>query len=163
MKEAMVNFFGEYAALLVFLHVISTVVWIGGMIAVRVAVHPSLQGIDDPKLKLGKTLEIVGRLFNLVIPFIVILIVTATLMAVGLGFKGTDLYWLVHVKEVIWTVMAINFIYMYIRRRAAQKLFDAGNLAEAKAKVAPFPNLLLPINIVLGIGAIFAGVTLRGF
>ncbi len=163
MKEIMVNFFVEYAAVLVFLHVISAVVWIGGMIAVRVAVHPSLQSIDDAKIKLGKTLEIVGRLFNLVIPFIIILIVTATLMAVGLGFKGTELYWLVHVKEVIWTVMVINFIYMYMQRRKAQKLYDIGDLLGAKMHVSNFPNLLLPINILLGLGAIFAGVTLRGF
>jgi len=163
MKESMVTFFGEYAAVLVFLHVVSAVVWIGGMIAVRMAVHPSLQSIEDGSIKLGKTLEIVGRLFNLVIPFIMILIATATLMAVGLGFKGTDLYWLIHVKEVIWTVMVINFIYMYIQRRKAQHLYDAGEFAGAKTHISKFPNLLLPINIILGLGAIFAGVTLRGF
>ncbi len=159
----MVNFFAEYAAVLVFLHVISAVIWVGGMIAVRLAVHPSLQSIDDGKVKLGKTLEIVGRLFKLVIPFIMILIVTATLMAVGLGFKGTELYWLVHVKEVIWTLMVINFIYMYMQRAKAQKLYDTGELQGAKKLISKFPNLLLPINIFLGLGAIFAGVTLRGF
>lgn len=163
MKESMVALFGEYASILVFLHVVSAVVWVGGMIAIRVAVHPSLQGIEDPKIKLGKTLQIVGRLFNLVIPFIVILIITATLMAVGLGFKGTELYWLVHVKEVIWTVMTINFIYMYMRRAKAQKFFNAGDLPAAKAQVALLPNLLLPINIVLGLAAIYSGVVLRGF
>jgi uncharacterized membrane protein len=163
MKEFMVNFFTEYAALLVFLHVISAVIWVGGMIAIRVAVHPSLQSIDAPKIKLGKTLQIIGRLFNLVIPFIIMLIITATLMAVGLGFKGTDLYWLVHVKEVIWTIMTINFTYMYIKRKRAQKLFDSGDLAGAKMNVSNLPNLLLPINIVLGVIAIFSGVTLRGF
>jgi len=163
MKELMVNFFTEYAALLVFLHVISAVVWVGGMIAIRMAVHPSLQSIDDPKIKLGKTLQIMGRLFNLVIPFIIILIITAALMAVGLGFKGTDLYWLVHVKEVIWTIMAVNFTYMYIKRKKAQKLFDSGDLAGAKMSISNLPNLLLPINIVLGVLAIFSGVTLRGF
>ena len=162
MREAMVHFFGNYATVLVFLHVLSAIVWIGGMIAIRVAVHPVLQSIDDPKIKLSKTLQIVGRLFHLVIPFIIILIVTATLMAVGLGFKGTDLYWLIHVKEVIWTLMTLNFIYMYIRRRKAQKLFDAGDLPGAKAQAAPLPNLLLPINIVLGIAAVFSGVVLRG-
>ena len=163
MKELMINFFTEYAALLVFLHVISAVVWVGGMIAIRVAVHPSLQSIDDPKIKLGKTLQIVGQLFNLVIPFIIILIITAALMAIGLGFKGTDLYWLVHAKEGIWTIMTVNFIYMYIKRNKAQKLFDSGDLAQAKMSVSNIPNLLLPINIVLGVIAIFAGVTLRGF
>ncbi len=163
MKESMVNLFAEYSALIVFLHVVSAVVWVGGMIAIRGAVHPSLQSIDDPKIKLGKTLQIVGKLFHIVIPFIIILIITATLMAVGLGFKGTELYWLIHVKEIIWTVMVINFIFMYIKRRKAQKLFNAGELKEAKMTVSLLPNVLLPINIVLGLLAIFSGVTLRGF
>lgn len=162
MREIITNIFTEYSTIIVFLHVISAVVWVGGMIAIRVAVHPSLQSIDDPKIKLGKTLQIVGRLFNLVIPFIIILIITAAIMAVGLGFKGTDLYWLIHVKEVIWTVMAANFIYMYIKRSKAQKMFNTGDLKGAKMSVSKLPNLLLPINIVLGLLAIFAGVTLRG-
>ena len=84
-------------------------------------------------------------------------------MAIGLGLKGTDLYWLVHAKEGIWTIMTVNFIYMYIKRNRAQKLFDSGDLAQAKMSVSNIPNLLLPINIVLGVIAIFAGVTLRGF
>ncbi len=163
MKETMVTIFAEYAAIIVFLHVLSAVVWVGGMIAIRVAVHPSLQSIEEPKIKLGKTLQIVGRLFNLVIPFIIILIITAVLMAIGLGFKGTDLYWLIHVKEVIWTIMVVNFTYMYIKRNKAQKLFDSNDLAGAKMNVSRLPNLLLPINIILGVLAIFSGVVLRGF
>ena len=162
MKEFITNMFGHYSTIIVFLHIISAVIWVGGMIAIRVAVHPSLQSLEEPKLKLGKTLQVVGKLFKLVIPFIIILIITATLMAVGLGFKGTDLYWLIHVKEAIWTIMTINFIYMFRQRSKAQKLFDSGDLSSAKKCVSKLPNLLLPINIILGIGAIFAGVVLRG-
>jgi len=162
MREVLTDIFTEYSTVIVFLHVISAVVWVGGMIAIRGAVHPSLQSIDDPKIKLGKTLQIVGKLFHLVIPFIIILIITAILMAVGLGFKATDLYWLIHVKEIIWTVMVINFVYMYIKRHKAQKMFNEGDLKGAKMSVSKLPNLLLPINIVLGILAIFSGVTLRG-
>ncbi len=162
MREFIVTFFGEHGTIIVFLHVLSAVVWVGGMIAIRIAVHPSLQSISDPKIKLGKTLQIVGKLFHLVIPFIGILIITAIFMAVGLGFKGTDIYWLIHVKEIIWTVMTINFIYMYIKRKKAQKLFNESDLKGAKMHIKLLPNHLLPINIVLGLGAIFVGVTLRG-
>ena len=162
MKETIVSLFGNYATLIVFLHVLSAIVWIGGMIAIRIAVHPVLQGIEDPKQRLGQTLSIVGNLFHLVIPFILLLILTAVLMAVGLGFKGTDLYWLVHVKEAIWTIMTVNFIYMYLRRRKAKKDFDAGDLPAAKALMQPLPNLLLPINIFLGIAAVISGIVLRG-
>ena len=151
----MSTLFQNYATLLIFLHVVSAIIWIGGMIAVRVAVHPSLQSIDDPKLKLGKTLEIVGRLFHLVIPFIIALLITGVIFELA-GFKTP----LVHVKEAIWTIMTLNFIFMYIKRAKAQKLFQSGKLAEAKEQMKLLPTLLLPINIFLGMVAIFLGVEL---
>jgi uncharacterized membrane protein len=147
-----------YSHTVVFLHVLSAFVWVGGMIAIRVAVHPVLQTIEDPRIKLGKTLEITGRLFHLVIPFILTLIVTGLMMAAVYGTVDLLISW----KETIWTVMTLNFSYMYLQRRAAWKLFEAGKLPEAKAKVKHIPNVLLPINIILGIAALFIGVSLRG-
>jgi uncharacterized membrane protein len=176
MKDTLVGFFGTYAHEIVFLHVLSAFVWVGGMMAIRFAVHPGLQAIEDPKLRLGRTLAITGKFFHFVMPFILLLILTAVLMAVGLGFRiaavdgggniinenAYALYQMVHVKEVIWMVMAANFTWMYVKRRKAQKLFDTGDLAGAKAAVALIPKLLLPINIVLGILALWLGLTLRG-
>ena len=177
MKAWMVEFFGTYAHEIVFLHVLSAFVWVGGMIAIRLAVHPNLQLIEDPKVRLGRTLAITGRFFNIVIPFIIILILTAVIMAVGLGFRAAAVdasgniiseaayatYNLVHIKEAIWMLMAMNFGWMYLKRQKAQKLFDKGSLLEAKESVALIPRLLLPINILLGLAALWLGVTLRGF
>ena len=154
----MKEIFNDYSTLIIFLHVISAVIWVGGMIAIRAAVHPSLQTINEPKIKLGKTLEIVGRLFNLVMPSILILLITAIIMIVALGLKNSVVY----TKEAIWTIMAINYAFMYYKRAKAQKLFNSGNLTEAKEQIKLLPNLLLPINIVLGVVAILLGVTLRG-
>lgn len=176
MKIWMVEFFGAYAHGVVFLHVLSAFVWVGGMIAIRLAVHPNLKLIEDPKVRLGRTLAITGRFFNIVIPFIILLIVTAVIMAVGLGFRAAAVdasgniisetayatYNIVHVKEGIWMLMAMNFTWMYLKRRKAQKLFDVGSLPEAKESVAIIPKLLLPINIILGIAALWLGITLRG-
>ena len=153
----MQEFFNNYSTILIFLHVISAVVWIGGMIAIRVAVHPALQSIEDCRIKLGKTLQIVGRLFNLVIPFILILLITGIIFELS-GIKDA----LTHTKEAIWTIMTLNFIFMYIKRAKAQKMFDNGKLEDAKKCVKILPTLLLPINIALGIVAIMIGVILRG-
>ncbi len=177
MKDSLMEIFGTYAHIIIFLHVISAIIWIGGMIAIRLAVHPNLQLIEDNRLKLGKTLDIMGKFFNIVIPFIITIIVTATIMAVGLGFRANalgeksnlisesamHLYNIVHIKEAIWLVMTINFIYIYIKRLKAKKLFDLGELKRAKESVALIPNILLPINIFLGMVALWLGITLRGF
>lgn len=159
----MQELFTNNAQLIVFLHILSAIIWVGGMIAIRVAVHPTMQSIDDPKIKLGKTLQIMGKLFNLVIPFILLLLMTAMIMIIGLKLKGTDLYTTILIKEGIWTVMTLNFIYMYSKRLKAQKLFNSGALPKAKEQVAKIPNLLLPLNILLGVVALYLGVVLRGF
>lgn len=177
MKSAMVEFFGTYAREIVFLHIFSAIIWIGGMIAIRLAVHPNLQLIEDPKVKLGRILAITGNFFTIVIPFIVLMLVTAILMAVGLGFRNAavdqngqvisetalHIYNMVHAKEAIWFIMTINFTWMYLKRRKAQKLFHEHNFSQAKTNLELIPKFLLPVNIVLGVVALWFGVTLRGF
>ena len=159
----MSEFFSQYSFILIFLHVFSAVIWIGGMIAIRVAVHPTLQTIQDPKLKLEKTLMIVGRLFHLVFPFIFLLIITGVVFELALGLnKGPNALY-VHIKEAIWTIMVINYAYMFSKRLQAKRLFLQGQIKEAAAKMKNIPTFLLPINIFLGVVAIAFGVILRGF
>lgn len=147
--------------MVVFLHVLSAIVWVGGMIAIRLAVHPSLLKISDDTIRIGRTLEILKRLFIVVIPFVVILLVTAIMMA--LTFKGSPLYSVILIKEVIWTIMAINLGYMIYARNKAAKAFEANDLMKAKKLLAPLPKYLLPLNIFLGVIGLWLGVSLRGF
>ena len=159
----MQDLFQNYAHLIVFIHVLGAIVWIGGMIAIRIAVHPAMQSIEDPEIRLGKTLMITERLFNLVMIFVILIVVTGLIMAIALGgHHGPDKAIFIG-KEIIWTIMAINYTYMYIKRIRAQRRFNAGDLAGAKALVANIPNLLLPINIALGLVAVWLGISLRGF
>ena len=159
----MTEFFNNFSSIIVFLHVISAVIWVGGMIAIRFAVHYSIQNIEDPKVKLGRTLENLKRFFNIVIPTIITLLITAIIMIVALGFKGTALYNIVIVKEIIWTIMLIIFITIYMKRNKAQKAFDSGDFVNTKKQLIPIATYFIPINIVLGLVAIFLGITLRGF
>ena len=174
----MTELFGNYGHLIVFLHVLSAFIWVGGMIAIRIAVHPVINrgGVTaaemlqndvmdsmlKPKQRLGITLQITGRLFNLVIPFIVILFVTGLMMAIATGGHHGDLKSFFLSKEIIWTIMVVNYTYMYIKRAKAWKLFSSGDVKLAKAQMSFIPDLLLPLNIVLGIVALWLGVSLRG-
>lgn len=158
----MSEFFTTYGGLIVFLHIISAIIWVGGMIAIRFAVHYSIQDIEEPKVKIGRTLELLRRFFNMVIPSIVVLLVTAVMMSIGLGLKETSLYPLVHIKETIWSIMAIIFAIIYIKRNQAQNFFDEGDFKSAKEKLTPLSLWMIPTNIALGLIALYLGVTLRG-
>ncbi len=159
----MKELFLSIPSIIIFLHVISAVLWVGGMIAIRFAIHYSMQNIEEPKIKLARTLENLKRFFNLVIPAILILLLTAIMMILGLELKATPLYKFAIIKEIIWTIMTLVFIYIYIKRNKAQKYFDKGELPLAKAALEPIAKIFIPTNIVLGLIAIFLGVTLRGF
>ena len=159
----MVDFFKNYSSIIVFLHVISAVIWVGGMIAIRFAVHYSIQNIEEPKIKLARTLELLKRFFSMVIPAILTLLITAIIMIIALGFKESELYNVVIIKEIIWSIMTFIFVTIYIKRNKAQKAFDSGDFASAKNNLLPIATYFIPVNIVLGLIAIFLGVTLRGF
>ncbi|WP_304545632.1 hypothetical protein [Sulfurimonas microaerophilic] len=175
MKDFLVQLFAEYKTIIVFLHVISAVVWVGGMIAMRYAAHYSFAQIESPLHRMQRSAHALKRLFTIVSPFVFILIITAVIMAVGLGFRAAAvdasgnviddyamyIYNLVHVKEVIWMVMAVNLLAMILRRNKAQKLLDAGDSAGAKKALELIGKYMVPLNIILGVIAIFLGVTLR--
>ena len=172
------EFFANNGQLIVFLHVLSAIIWVGGMIAMRVAVHPvivrggvtdaqmllsdKIADILEPKQRLGITMQTVGRLFNLVMPFIVILFATGLIMAVAMGGHHGAEKDLFITKEILWTIMAVNYGYMYYKRATAWKIFNQGQVKEAKARMKWMANVLLPTNIVLGVVALWMGVALRG-
>lgn len=164
MKLLIQEFFANNAHWIIFLHVLSAIVWVGGMIAIRFAVHPAMQHIDDAQTKLARTLEALRNFFLIVIPMIVILIITAAVMAIGFNFKevGGFMYGMVHVKEALWTIMTINFVIIYVRRNRAERSFLAGDLAECKRQLGPVSKIFIPVNIFLGLIAVFIGITLRG-
>jgi uncharacterized membrane protein len=175
MKAAMTEFFWANTEIIVFLHVISAVIWVGGMIAMRFAAHQSFVHVEEPLIRLERMAHALKRLFTIVWPFVIILIITAVLMSVGWNYRNLavdaggnvidaeamKMYNWVHVKEAIWMLMAMNLGVMMFLRSKAEKLLGADNLNEAQSKLGLIGKYLVPINIVLGVCAIFLGVVLR--
>jgi uncharacterized membrane protein len=165
MRQLFEEIFRDYSRAIVFLHVLSAIVWIGGMIALRFVVHPALGHIDDVKVRMARSLEIKKRFFNLVIPFIVLLLLTSLFMIIGLNFRAGDptINTFVHIKEAIWAIMTIVFVVIYLKRNAAERHFISGDSIQAKESVMLIDNYLIPLNIFLGVIALLFGVILRGY
>ena len=156
----MVEIFAEYKTLVLFLHVISAVIWVGGMIALRFAAHASFMEIDEPKERLTRIAHAMKRLFIIVFPFTIILLVTAVIMLLGYDLKNTPYAELGYLKEGIWTVMFVNYFVMIIRRNRAAKLIKLGDIAGAKFSMGMIGKYMIPLNIILGLVAIYLGSTL---
>ncbi|MGW8169998.1 MAG: hypothetical protein ACWGHH_08355 [Sulfurovaceae bacterium] len=146
--------------ILVTLHVLSAIIWVGGMIAIRVAVHPLNLTWEDEELRINRNLAVTKRLLFLALPFVLIVVVTGIMLSAPL--KGTSLVSMVHTKEAIWLIMAFNFSWIFLRRNIAQRAFNNFDLPGAKRVMVPLANFFLPLNIILGLVALWLGVSLRG-
>ena len=156
----MLEFFAEHKTIIVFLHVLSAVVWVGGMIAMRYAAHPSFMEIESGEERLERILHALKRLFFIVFPFTIILVLTAVVMLIGYDLKSTDYAQLGYIKEGIWMIMFVNYLIMIKRRNKAAKLLVEGNVAGAKFSMAIVGKYMIPVNIILGLIAIFLGSNL---
>ncbi len=156
----MQELFLDNKTLIVFLHVISAVVWVGGMIAMRFAAHQSFLVIESPGQRLERIAHALKRLFTIVLPFVIILIITAVFMLKGYDLKHTDFSALGHAKEGIWSIMFINLIVMMKRRNRAEKALADSDVLLAKTQLEFIGKYQVPANIILGVIAIFLGTYL---
>jgi len=162
LRELIVNFFGEYANIIIFIHVISAVIWVGGMFVIKFVVFPVLKTIEDENIFLAKSISIIKSLFYFIIFSAVFVVLSSVLMLVGLGIKDTDLSYVAQIKEGIWMIMTGILIYAYRTINKTQKYFVSGNIESTKSNLKKL-NIMLMINMFLGVVAIMLGITLRGF
>lgn len=156
----MVEFFAEYKSYIVFLHVLSAVVWVGGMIAMRYAAHPSFLEIESPAKRLERIADALKRLFCIVAPFVIILLITAIIMVMGYSLSDTEYKTYGYAKEAIWTIMFLNLAVMIRRRNNAQKALANADFVLAKNQLGLIGKYMVPLNIALGVIAIFLGSVL---
>ena len=156
----MQEIFAQYKTIIIFLHVISAVVWVGGMIALRYAAHPSFMEIESPHKRLERIADALKRLFCIVAPFTIILLVTAVFMIKGYSISSSEFSLFGYAKEGIWTLMFINLTVMILRRNRAVKLLNIGDMVGAKFSLELIGKFMVPVNIVLGVIAIFLGTFL---
>lgn len=158
----MQEIFLEYKTAIVFLHVISGVVWVGGMISMRFAAQQSFANIESPQKRLEHIAYALKRLFTIVLPFVILLILTAIFMIKGYGLSQSGFSIFVYAKEGIWTIMTISLLVMILRRNKGEKLLNKGDALGAKQQLEVIGKIMVPVNIVLGIVAIFIGTYLSG-
>lgn len=156
----MQEFFLEHRTLIVFLHVISGVIWVGGMIAMRYAAHYSFLKIESPQKRLEHIAYALKRLFYIVLPFVAVLIATAIFMIKGYELSSSSFSTLSHAKEAIWTIMFLNLSIMIYRRNRGEMLLNKGDTVGAKKQIELIGKFMVPLNIILGITAIFIGTYL---
>jgi len=145
--------------LMLVLHLLSAIAWVGGMLFAHMALRPSAMALESP-LRLALWNRVFSRFFPLVWVCVVTLLVTGHgLTGMGAG-RGSHT---VLTMTVIGWVMAALFAYLYFRPYAALRAALAGGDIPAAAAAQNVIRQIVAINLTLGLITCVLGVLARFF
>ena len=161
----MVEFFGNFSRIIVFLHVVSAALLIGSLFALRFVTKPLLADIEDEEFRYKRTFQALDKYFIFVLPLMIVLISASLMMNIGLGFEYASpiIYTMIHIKEAIWLFLAFNFGFMYWKFLGAKSAFKIGDYFEVGEHITLIINCLITLNLILTLIAVYIGVVIRGF
>jgi uncharacterized membrane protein len=146
--------------LLVALHVLAAVVWVGGMFFAYVVLRPSA-GPLDPASRLALWQRVFGRFFPFVWASILALLASgyAMLFIQFGGFAGAPPH--VNVMQATGILMMLLFPHLYFAPwRRFSRAVEAGALPEAAARLNQIRRIVA-INLVLGLITVAVGASGR--
>jgi uncharacterized membrane protein len=147
-------------SVLVALHVLAALVWVGGMFFAHQVLRPSV-GPLEPPMRLGLWRRVFDRFFAWVWVSVALLLATGVAMIVieyG-GFDNASLY--VSVMMAVGVVMMLLFAHLYFAPwRRLQRALDGGD-APAAARNLDQIRRVVTINLVLGLATAVVGASGR--
>jgi uncharacterized membrane protein len=147
-------------SVLVLLHALAAIVWVGGMFFAYLVLRPSAGPLDAP-VRLALWRRVFGRFFPWVWASVVVLLATGIVMIViGFGgFDGAGLY--ISLMMSIGIVMMLLFGHLYFAPwRRFQRALDAGDLPTAGRNLDQIRRVVA-INLVLGLATAAVGASGR--
>jgi len=150
-------------SLYILLHVVSAVLWVGGMFFAHVCLRPIVVGQLEPPQRLKLWVGVFGRFFPVVWGAVIALLVTGYLMifAIWQSMAATPVY--VHIMNGLGIIMVLIFMhvffvpYKHLKNAVVSEDWPTG--ANALAQI----RMLVGVNIVLGIIVISVAAAGRYF
>jgi len=136
-------------AIAITLHILSAVIWVGGMFFAHMALRPVVASLLEPPIRLPLMSQVLTRFFPWVWLSVVVLWATGFWMISGAGMGNFAMY--IHIMLMIAAIMTVIFAYIFfipfprLKEAVANK-----NFPEAGKELAPIRKLI-GINLVLGL------------
>jgi len=149
-------------AVLVFLHVLAIVIWVGGMFVMHTAVRPSAVQLLEPPQRLPLMTAILGRFFNWVAGAVLVTLATGVAMialAGGIRPLHGSVYWMFGVGVVMMLIYGhIRFApFPRLQRAVATKDWPGA------ARHLDLIRVMVSVNLAFGIVTIMIATLGRAF
>ncbi len=143
-------------ALALTLHLLASIIWVGGMFFAHMAMRPALEELLEPAQRLPLLRNILGRFFRWVWLAVVLILVSGFWIFLGIYQGQMGLH--VHIMTALGLVMILlfTFVYLVLYPRMGQAL-DAGDVPAAGRNMALIRRIIAT-NLVLGLVTSVLGV-----
>jgi uncharacterized membrane protein len=133
--------------LLLAVHLLGVVIWVGGMVFSLLVLRPSL-AVLEPAQRIALHGQVFHRFFRLVWHAMPLVLLTGygMVFAVYGGFAGA--FWTIHVMHLLGLVMAAVFVLIFF---GPWKVMRAADALPAKAAAMDRIRKLIQVNMVLGL------------
>jgi uncharacterized membrane protein len=138
------------ATIMLSLHIVSAVVWVGGMFFALLVLRPAT-GPLQPPVRLELWSRVLGRFFAWVFVAILLLLLSGywVIFAVFSGFRGAGLH--IHIMMGLGIVMILIFLHLYFAPwRRFQAAITRQDYAAAAAQLGQI-RWIVTANLVLGL------------
>ena len=147
-----------YAAL-VFVHLASAIVWLGGMVFAHFALRPAAMQLLEPPARLPLMAKAMGRFFRLVAVAVLAILLSGWLLLGRVGMAQAPVGW--HAMFAFGVVMALIFAFIYARLYPVLSKAVAAQQWPAAAGALNRIRVLVFINMCLGFLAVASAVLAR--
>ena len=147
-------------ALLIALHVLAAVVWVGGMFFAYMVLRPAAGQLEQAE-RLTLWHRVFGRFFPWVWACIILLLISGYLMLLRAfrGFAGAPLH--VNVMQAIAVVMMLLFLHLFFAPwRRFRRAVEGKSFPEAARQLGQMRRIVA-INLALGLLTVAVGASGR--
>lgn len=141
------------------LHLLSAVVWIGGMFFAQFCLRPAAVETLQPPQRLPLMAAALGRFFRVVAVAVLLILASGTLLLLPVGMKAAPLGW--HLMLGLGLVMAGVFAYIYFALYPKLVRHCQSAAWPDAAAVLNRIRQLVMLNLALGVVVLLAAVTAR--
>ncbi len=139
----------------VVLHLLGTVVWVGGMFFAHVALRPAAQELLEPAQRLPLLKRVLDRFFLWV--WVAMLVTLASGYYMFFATYGGKPLVYVHIMSLLGLIMAAIFLLIwFLPYRKMGKALQAGDIANAAIQMGMI-RLLILVNLALGLFEVVLG------
>ena len=144
---------------LLFLHVTSVVIWVGGMFFAYFCLRPAAAQLLEPPVRLPLWVATFSRFFKFTAAAVVTVIATGLMMIMQVGMKSAPAGW--HIMMSTGLLMAFIFVYVYaVLYPRLSRQCTAASWPEAGATLNTIRKLV-GLNLLLSLVTIAAATFAR--